>query len=103
MPAQPTDDDDVFSLIIIGYGSLGAIAATAVAAGLGMWKLAVAWLIEHQVLVPAGDHPWIRIPAGSGAGLDHSRTLVALAAAMVLVAAAGDAVRRHRPRARELS
>ena len=54
----------------------------------------VAWLLDHQVLIPAASNPLVALPASNGAGLDLPRLLLAGAIALGLIAFLGHRVRR---------
>lgn len=79
-----TSDDDLFVLLIVGMLSLGAIG-TAIAVA---WDTALRWLLEHQVLVAAGQHPLLPVPYSRGAGLDAPRVAIAAAALVLLLVCA---------------
>jgi hypothetical protein len=91
-------DDDVLVLIFIGLLAIGGVLAAAVA----VWDWLVAWLIAHQILIPAGNDPILEIPAASGAGLDGPRLSllagVLLGLAAIMLSAVGQVlwVRRLR-------
>lgn len=84
-------DDDLFLLTMVGFLSLGGVAAAA-AAG---WANTVSWLLAHQVLVTAAQHPLLTVPASGGAGLDVPRLALAVAVTLLALAAAVGAARRH--------
>ena len=90
-PAGRTSDDDLFLLLIVGMLSLGAIGGLLTT----MWSRALAWLLEHQVVVPALQHPLVALPGSAGAGLDLPRLALAAAAALLLLAALVGAIRRQ--------
>jgi hypothetical protein len=89
-------DDDLFTLVMIGIGSIGAIAGGASGLLGGAWSQAVAWLLAHDILVAASTDPLLAMPAADGAGLDLPRLAIAAATALLLLVAAVDALRRRR-------
>lgn len=94
-PGGRTDDDDIFTLTMFAYGSLGLIASTACALALGYWHTAVRWLVLHDVLAHRREHPLIELPYSRGAGLDLPRTLLLVALAVGLLAWGIHSIRRH--------
>jgi hypothetical protein len=83
--------DDEFVLFIVG-----CVAAAALVGSAGLfWLKGVGWLVEHQVLVSAAEHPLVALPNGGGAGLDMSRLAVLSAAVIALIAWAASAI-HHR-------
>lgn len=86
-----TSDDDLFTLLIIGVLGLGAVGGVLAAT----WGRALVWLLEHQVVVAASQHPMLVLPRSAGAGVDLPRLALALAAALLLAAAVVGAVRRR--------
>jgi len=70
MPDSRTDDDDVFTLVMIGVGSFGAIAAGAWVLITDAWTQVVSWLLTHDVLVTSSTDPLLAVPKADGAGLD---------------------------------
>lgn len=88
-PAPSTSPDDEFVLFIVACVALVTILGSA---GF-FWATGIGWLVEHQVLVPAGEHPLLRIPAGSGAGLDGPRVTIVVGFALAVLAWAVSAVR----------
>ncbi len=84
-------DDDLFLLTMVGFLTLGGVAAAAVTG----WADTVSWLLAHQVLVPAAEHPLLTVPGSVGAGLDVPRLALAVAAALLAFAGVAGAARRH--------
>lgn len=84
-PGQ-TSPDDEFVLFLAACGVLAAVAGSA---GL-LWLAGVSWLVEHQVLVGADEHPILALPGG--AGLDGSRLAIAIAIVLGLLAWAVSAI-----------
>jgi hypothetical protein len=83
--------DDEFVLFIVG-----CVAAAALVGSAGLfWLTGVGWLVEHQVLVSAAEHPLVALPDAGGAGLDLSRLAVVAAVVIALVAWAASAI-HHR-------
>jgi hypothetical protein len=91
-----TGDDDLFTLVMIGIGSIGAIAGGAWGLLGGAWAQAVGWLLAHDILVAGSTDPLLTMPAADGAGLDLSRLAIAAGAALLLLVAGIDALRRRR-------
>jgi hypothetical protein len=89
-------DDDLFTLVMIGIGSIGAIAAGAAGVLGGAWAWAVGWLLAHDILVAASTDPLLTMPAAGGAGLDRPRLAIGAAIVLLLLVAAIDALRRRR-------
>lgn len=89
-PATSSADDEFVLFIIACVGAAALVGS----AGL-IWLQGVGWLVEHQVLVPASQHPLVALPSCAGAGLDLSRLAVLCAVALALVAWAASAV-HHR-------
>lgn len=89
-PASSTSPDDEFVLFVIACVVLVTILGSA---GL-FWATGVGWLVEHQVLVPASQHPLMRMPGGAGAGLDAPRVAVVAGAVLALLAWGVSAARR---------
>lgn len=73
-----TPEEETF-LINIGVLALSTLLGSA---GL-LWLKGAAWLVEHQILVAAGQDPLLVVSGTNGAGLDLPR--LAIAAAVVLV------------------
>lgn len=88
--APSTSPDDEFVLFIVACVALVTVLGSA---GF-FWATGVGWLVEHHVLVPAGQHPLLRIPAGAGAGLDGPRVAIVIGAVLAVLAWAVSAVRR---------
>ena len=89
-PATSSADDE-FVLFIIG-----CVAAAALVGSAGFfWLKGVTWLVEHQILVPASQHPLVALPSSDGAGLDLSRLAVLAAVLIALIAWAASAI-HHR-------
>lgn len=99
-PAVSESQDDTFTLAMITYSSLGAILTVAGGIALKTWTQAVSWMIQHQVLVPAIEHPAVALPFSRGAGLDTPRLVLLLAVVLTLLAALVDAGHRLRARRR---
>lgn len=89
-PTSSTSPDDEFVLFIVACVVLVTILGSA---GV-FWATGVGWLVEHQVLVPAAQHPLLGLPGSSGAGLDGPRVAVVAGVVLALVASAVSAVRR---------
>lgn len=91
MPASSsTSDADNFVLVILG--------CLALSAGIGsagwLWIQGTRWLVAHQVLVAAENHPLLPLPHADGAGLDLQRVAVAAGAVLLAVAVLISAARR---------
>lgn len=97
-----SDDDDLFTLVMMGLGSIGAILAFGATLAATMWATTLDWLLEHHVLVSAAKSPWITVPHSSGAGLDAQRCFIVAAALLLLVLAVVDLARRRLAKSREL-
>jgi len=99
VPAPVNSDADNFVLVILGCFALSA--------GLGsagwLWSQGTNWLVTHQVLVGAAQHPLLPLPYAAGAGLDLQRAAVAAAAVLVVVAVLVSAARRAWLRRRQLT
>ncbi len=68
----------IAGICLLGAGAIGSAVLT-------QWQQAVAWMLAHQVLVPARGNPAFSLPASGGAGIDWPRVLIAVAAVMVAV------------------
>ncbi|WP_041293798.1 hypothetical protein [Kineococcus radiotolerans] len=81
-------------------GQLFLIAAAFVAfGGIGVaWRRITAWLLGHDVILPASAELVVTLPASGGAGLDLTRLLVAVAAGLLLLAFAVSAIAKRRAR-----
>lgn len=88
--ASGTSPDDEFVLFTVGCVALVTILGSA---GF-FWATGMSWLVEHQVLVSAGQHPLLRVPGGAGVGLDGPRVAVVVGVVLAGVAWAVSAVRR---------
>jgi hypothetical protein len=86
-PASSPAEDDALILLVLAYLAGPALLAY-------FWKQALAWLLDHQVLIPAASNPLVALPASNGAGLDLPRLLLAGAIALGLIAFLGHRVRR---------
>jgi len=96
-PASSSADDE-FVLFIIG-----CVAAAALVGSAGLfWLKGVGWLVEHQVLIPAGQHPLVTLPSSDGAGLDLSRLAVLCAVVLALIAWAASAIHHRIAAARSI-
>mgnify|MGYP001116724447 FL=1 len=96
-PATSSADDE-FVLFIIG-----CVAAAALVGSAGLfWLKGVGWLVEHQVLVPASQHPLVSLPSSDGAGLDLSRLAVLCAVVLALIAWAASAIHHRIAAARSI-
>ena len=93
-PPSGSGDSDLMILIVVGISGLGFVAA-AVLAG---WRTAVAWMVDHAVLLPATQDPAITVPAAGGAGMDLARLGVVIAGVVAIVALSTTAVGRIRER-----
>lgn len=90
---QRLDDDELIWLLV-----LAAIAVSSGALVVARDHV-VAWLLDHSVLLPESDSPWISIPGTGGAGLDASRVLLTAAALAAVVIGLVTARRRRQPAA----
>lgn len=90
-----TDDDDIFTLSMMAFGSIGLIASAGGAIALSYWHQSVRWMIHHDVLVPRRHQPLLEVPYGRGAGLDLPRLILITAVLLALLALAVHAVRRR--------
>lgn len=89
-PGGGIADDELAVLLGIGILGFGAAVAAAVT-----WRAkTLLWLLEHQVLVTADQHPLITLPYTAGAGLDMPRLALAAAATMLLLLASVGLVQR---------
>ena len=99
MPAPVNSDTDNFVLVILGCFALSA--------GLGsagwLWSQGTSWLVAHQILVAAKQHPLLPLPYADGAGLDVRRAAVVSAALLITVALLASAARRAWLRGRQLA
>lgn len=101
MSQQGTDENEEVTLVMVLAGSAGVLITAAGTLALTAWSNAVAWMLEHKVLVPAANEPLLTFPHSDGAGLDYSRCFV-IAAAVLLIGFGGvQAVRRRWRRNRE--
>ena len=83
MSRPPTSSPvEEFILLILGCAAAAALLGSA---GL-FWANAVAWLVEHQVLVAAASHPVVAVPGCAGAGLDGPRLAITAATMLALLA-----------------
>ncbi len=89
-PASSTSPDDEFVLFIVGC----VVLVTVLGSAGFFWATGMGWLVEHQILVPASQHPVLRMPGGSGAGLDSPRVAVGLGVIVAVLAWAVSAARR---------
>lgn len=101
--ANNNDDEDLFSLIWIALGSIGAIIAFATAMVARAWNESIDWLLEHSILVAGTQTPLLTVPHAGGAGLDVPRCFIAASVLLLLAFAAVQGIRRHWARARDLS
>lgn len=83
MSRPPTSSPvEEFMLLIVG-----CVAAAALLGSAGLfWANGVAWLVEHQVLVAAANHPLVAVPGCAGAGLDGSRLAITAAIMLAVLA-----------------
>ena len=102
MSQNSSADDDLFTLVMLGMGSLGLIIPAGVAVLLTAWHTSVSWLLEHKVIVAAHRHPLLTLPHAGGAGLDSARCFVLAAIVLLLLFAAVQSVRRYWARSQEL-
>lgn len=88
-------DDEELWLMILGVMALPTVTGFAVHA----WNQGSTWLVEHQILIPASDHPLIAVPTMGGAGLDLARLSIGIGVVIlllvVLVVSARSLVRRQ--------
>lgn len=87
-----TSDEDRRDLIIIAslfiaFGGVGVF-----------WKRVTGWLLEHSVILPAGPDVVLALPKADGSGLDQTRVLIAIAAALMLLAIAVSTLAKRRAR-----
>lgn len=87
----------------ISAGILVVIAAGAVAGSLPLlWSQAMAWAVQHRILIPASAAPLVSFPHANGAGLDMGRVAIICGIVVMGIAAAVSAFvywLRHRPEA----
>lgn len=83
-------DSDRVALTFLGLLGLPTLLAFA---GI-WWGNGVRWLVTHQVLVGADDHPLLPIPGLAGAGLDLPRATIAAAVVVTAIVVAISAARR---------
>lgn len=102
MAQHSSDDDDLYTLVMMGLGSIGLIISAGVAVLLTAWSASVRWLLEHKVIVASHHHPLISLPHAGGAGLDYARCFVLAAIVLVLLFAAVQSVHRYWARNQEL-
>lgn len=86
-----SDEDGLLVLAVAGAVLLTLLGS----AGL-YWAKASAWLVEHQVLVPAAARPWVSLPGGCG--LDAARVVVVICVLAALVAVGISAIRHRQHR-----
>lgn len=91
-------DDDLFVLTLLGLFGLGGAAAGAAI----LWGRALAWLLEHGILIAAAQRPLVALPQSNGAGLDTPRLALVAAAALLLIAAGVGSLRRWLRRRQQL-
>jgi hypothetical protein len=90
-PSASSKDDDEFVLLIVVV-----VALTVAVGSIGVfWLKVVRWMLRHQLLVAAADHPVLTVPGSAGAGLDWPRLCVVAGVLLGLLAWAGSAVRRR--------
>ena len=102
MAQHSSDDDDLFTLVMIGLGSIGLIISAGAAVLLTAWSTSVRWLLEHKVVVASRHHPIITLPHAGGAGLDYARCFILAAIVLLLLFAVVQSVRRYWARSQEL-
>ena len=75
------------------------LAGTAIVAvfSVATWHRLLAWLVDHDVLLPAAQDPLVTLPASDGVGLDLPRVAIAVAT-VVFAVVFGIAALRRRPR-----
>lgn len=64
------------------------------------WHKILDWAVANNVLAPASEHPFIRLPASDGVGLDLGRLVVLAAVFGLLVVVAVSAFRSRADRRR---
>lgn len=98
-----SDDEDLFALLWLALGSIGAIIAFATAMAVRAWNETIGWLLEHSVLVPGTQSPWLAIPNTNGAGLDVPRCFIVASLVLLVVFGAVETTRRRWARPRGLA
>ncbi|MCO7219517.1 hypothetical protein [Klenkia sp. PcliD-1-E] len=83
--SSPADDDSLILLVLACFAGPAVLAY--------FWKQALAWLLDHQVLLPAASNPLVALPASDGAGPDLPRLLLVGAIALGLLAYLGHRMR----------
>ena len=82
--SKALSDEDQMALIWIA-----PLAATMALGSAGLWwSTAIAWMVDHSILIASEASPMAAIPASDGAGLDGRRLIVALAVVIALGAVA---------------
>lgn len=93
MSTQTRELDDVEVLFWLGLVGLAFFGA-------GVWAVvrdgSTAWLLEHGVLLGAGESQLLSVPGAGGAGLDAARVAVGVAGVAAAVVVAVLVVRRRR-------
>ena len=85
-------DDELFIVLLTAAAVLAVSGAALVATG---WAEVVRWLVKHAILLSAARHPWLRLPAAHGAGLDLPRLAILGAAVLAVAAGLTAAIRAH--------
>lgn len=88
---SPTEELLMLKVAMIAVATVAASIFT-----ISTWHRALAWLVEHQVLVAANDSPLLRLPAADGIGIDAPRLAVAVAVLGIVLAGLGSAWRHRR-------
>ncbi|MDP3889834.1 hypothetical protein [Nocardioides sp.] len=79
-------------MIKVGMVALGVAAG---ALTISTWHRILAWLVDHDVLLPAADSPLVGVPGGEGVGLDASRLAIATAVLLFLIVCGVAAIRQR--------
>lgn len=98
-PVSPQQTDDEMTVMFTAVGFVGTGGALV----LWGWQKITTWLLEHQVLLPAAEHPRLVIPYTDGAGLDLARMSLLVGALIAALALTVAAVRRRRRSRQEIA
>ncbi len=72
--------------VTLGVGLLALSGLCTAAAA--RWSRIVAWMLTHHWIVPPHAHPVVRVPGAAGAGLDGTRTVLVVAALVIVLVTA---------------
>lgn len=103
MTQNSSADDDLFTLAVIGAGSIGLIISFILALVTNAWSTSIHWLLDHQIVVARHENPLITLPYAGGAGLDTARCFILAAILLLLLFGAAQVLRRAWARRQELA